>query len=60
MHSLIAFILQTDGLGVEVNSRYLKELEVVPSSFAKEGTDDPASRLFDHHLTLEGMLFLLA
>lgn len=54
MHSLIALIVQTDGLGMEVNSRYLEQLEIVPSSCTEEGTDDSSGRLFAHHLTLFG------
>jgi hypothetical protein len=60
LDALIAFILQTFGLRVDVNPRCLKQLEVMPTPFAKKQPDDFPSVLVDQNLTFERMPLFLA
>jgi len=47
-------------LGVKVNTRGSKQLEVMPSSFAEKGADNLSSGLLNHQLAFEGVPLLLA
>jgi hypothetical protein len=59
LNALITFIRQTFALGMKVDSFSLKQLEIMPPSFAKKRADNPSTRLLNDQLAFERGRFFL-